>query len=208
MKRKFLLALAIGAVLTTCLGMTAIPASAAPTFEVCTATSTPLCLNRQGGGTGTGTAVIGWTIHDNNNDFIFLQRTGMCNNGYVSNSMECPFTPGGGLNKRYDGKSIVEIEANTANRCVGDNGAGTGGASLELCPDENGQHGGIGTIFVLAQNGNPTYVVNKYWSNYTGSGGGGGSNPRWMCSFVRGATVTINHDTGSAGTCQWNEIVG
>lgn len=210
MKRRFLLlVIAISAVLVTCLGVIAIPANAAPTFEVCTATSTPLCLNRNGGGTGVGTSVIGYTIHDKNNDFFFLQLSAMCNHGYVSESPACPFTNGGGLNTRYRGKSIVEIVAsNTNNMCVADNGTGSGFAALEKCPDNNGQNGGTGTVFVLAQNGNPTYVVNKYWTNYTGQYGGGGSNPRWMCSFVRGTAVTINHDTGSAGTCQWNEIVG
>jgi hypothetical protein len=45
MKRRFLLlAIAISAVLATCLGVITIPANAAPTFEVCTATSTLYAL--------------------------------------------------------------------------------------------------------------------------------------------------------------------
>lgn len=208
MKRRLLLAIAIGAVLTTCLGMITIPANALPTFEICTARgSSSLCLNRNGGGTRAGTAIIGWSAGDNNNDFLEVQITGMCDHGYVSTT--CPFTPAcGGLNSRYIGASIVRIEANnTNNLCVGDNGTGSGGAALETCPDDNG-NGGTGTIFILAQTGNPSYLVNRYWSNYTGNFGGGGRNARWMCIFVKGTPVTINHDTGNAGTCQFNELVG
>jgi hypothetical protein len=131
----------------------------------------------------------------------------MCDHGFVSTT--CPFIPqSSGLNTRYIGASIVKIAANnTNNLCVGDNGRGTGGSALETCPDANG-NGGTGTIFILAQSGNPSYLVNRYWSNYTGQFGGGGSNPRWMCIYVKGATVALNNDTGAAGYCQFNELVG
>jgi hypothetical protein len=181
---------------------------ARPNFEVCTAQgSSSLCLNRSGNGTGQGTAVIGWSAGYNNNDFIFVSISNMCNHGNVSKAMNCPFS-NTLLNGRYNGHSIVKIVANgTNNLCVGDNLRGDGNAALATCPDNNG-YGGTGTIFVLAQTLNPTYVVNRYWSDYTGTYGGGGTSPRWMCSYVRGFPVSLNADSGSAGTCQWNELSG
>jgi len=183
--------------------------SARPSWEICTAQgSTSLCLNRQGGGTRAGTGVIGWSAGDNNNDFIFVSISNMCENGRVSAVMQCPFTPGGGLNSRYDGHNIVKIVANgTNNLCVGDTATASGNAALEQCPDNNG-NGGLGTIFVLSQFVYPSYVVNREWSNSTATGGGGGRNPRWMCSFVRGFPVSISSTTGSAGVCQWREFPG
>jgi hypothetical protein len=181
---------------------------ARPSWEICTARgSSSLCLNRQGGGTRAGTGVIGWSAGDNNNDFIFVSISNMCANGRVSRALECPFSHDA-LNHRFDGDNIVKIVANgTNNLCVGDTARASGNAALEPCPDNNG-NGGIGTIFTLSQFVYPSYVVNRYWSNYTGTGGGGGTNPRWMCSVVRGFPVSINSTTGSAGYCQWNEFPG
>lgn len=131
----------------------------------------------------------------------------MCGNGRVPRAAECPFS-NDVLNHRYDGHNIVKIVANgTNNLCVGDTARASGNAALEPCPDNNG-NGGIGTIFVLSQFVYLSYVVNREWSDSTGTGGGGGTNPRWMCSFVKGFPVSINSTTGSAGVCQWNEFPG
>lgn len=209
MKHRLLLAIAASAVLVISLGMTAIPARAQPTFEICNARgSSSLCLNRLGGGTRPGTTIIGYSAGDNNNGFVFIALSGMCNGGVVSAAMECPFTPNKGLNSRYNGRSIVKIQTEgTLGLCVGDSGTGSGSSVLDACPDDNGNGGANGTIFILAQGSAPTYVVNRYWSdNLAGSGGGGGSNPRWMCIYVKAAPVFLNNSSGQAGYCQFNEL--
>lgn len=176
---------------------------AAPPFEVCTDRgSNALCIDRFQGGTRAGTALIGWPPGSDNNNFLYVSMSGMCNHGEVSANLECPFTPNRGLNARYDGARIVEI-LNNNGLCVADSGTGSSTSALEACPpNTNGAGGADGTIFILAQSGDPTYVVNRYWSDL--SSGGNGYNPRWMCIYLKASPVWIGADTASAGTCQFN----
>jgi hypothetical protein len=206
-KRRLLLAIAASIVLVIGLGMTTIPAKAQPTFQICNDRGAQsLCLNRLGGGTRPGTSIIGWSAGDNNNGFAFISLSGMCNHGRVSSFLQCPFTPNRGLNDRYDGASIVAIQWTKpgSGLCVADSGIGSGSAILDRCPDIYGNGGANGTIFTLSQSGNPTYVVNRYWSNNIG--GGNGYNPRWMCVYLKAAPVFLNSNAGLAGYCQFNEI--
>lgn len=163
--------------------------------------SSSLCLNRQYGGTSH---VITYSCNDENDDFSFIWIGGMCGGtGYVTST--CPFSSSD-VNNRYRGAAIVEIYAYNFALCLANNGLqGTG--ILGVCPDENGNGGSYGTIFVLAQvhnfpgwTGTPsTYVVNRYWTNQYGS-------PRWMCSQGRSQLVQLNSSQGLLGTCQWREI--
>lgn len=190
----------------------AIPAQA-PISEICSAQgSKSLCANRNAGGTSAGTYVIGWSAGDPNNDFAFGYLTGMCNHGRVSASLECPFTANKGLNAYYNGKAIVDIFNWETPFCIADSGTGSGATVLDKCPDTNGDGGADGTIFILSDVtqtvGKPptTYVVNRYWSNFTGLGGGTGSKPRWLCVIGKGTYLIENNGAGYGGVCQWNEI--
>jgi hypothetical protein len=190
----------------------AVPAQG-PLSEVCSYQgSKSLCANRQGGATSAGTFVIGWSAGSANNDFSFGYLTGMCNGGRVTVSPPCPFSGNGDLNDRYNGKVIAMIYNWASGLCVADSGTGSGATVLDKCPNVDGAGGADGTIFVLAQATNPlnappvTYVVNRYWSNFTGTGGGKGTSPRWLCVISKGLFLVENSSSGDAGSCQWNEI--
>jgi hypothetical protein len=182
----------------------------APLNQICSAQgSSSLCANRNGGGTSPGTPVIAWSAGDNNDDFQWLFLSGMCNHGTVSTSPACPFTNGGGLNSRYAGRFIAEINWIGTSLCVANDTSASGFADLGTCPDFNGNGGANGTIFVLPEVTNPmnpatTFAVNRYWSD--NSGGGNGRNPRWMCVFARGVRLWLDSDTPTAGACQWNQL--
>jgi hypothetical protein len=177
----------------------------APPLEICDVTGSPrLCANRAGGGQGAGTTVIAWPQGDNNNDFFWEWLSGMCGHGRVTANPPCPFTPGGGLNSRYNGAFIAAIW-DSHFLCLANL---NGGTILETCPDINGNGGADGTIFILPQIVNPsspqtTYAVNRYWSD--NPSGGNGTSPRWLCVLFKGSILTENSPQGNAGTCQWNQ---
>ena len=85
---------------------------------ICTfGTSSTACLNRKGGGYTSGTNVIGWDKDsDQNENFYGVLLTGWCSSGYVTET--CPFTVGSGLNARYDGDPIFELNTSN-NQCLG-----------------------------------------------------------------------------------------
>lgn len=181
-------------------------APAAPIAQICSAQgSKSLCANRASGGTTLGTAVIGWSAGDANNDFAYGYLTSMCGNGHVSNSGECPFTPGGGLNRRYNGDLIVEI-VSLIEGCIADSGFGTGFTVLGTCPNSAGAGGAFGVDFVLSQDNNinqapPTrYAVSVGWSNSDDPGGGEGTDPRWLCVRAKGQQLEENSPNGNAGS--------
>jgi hypothetical protein len=183
-----------------------------PLTQICDARgSSSLCANRAGGGLNAGTNVIAWTPGDFNNQFAWGFLGNMCNHGTVSANPPCPFTPGGGLNSRYNGAFIGDIldSGLSPTLCVADNGAGTGATVLNTCPDFNGNGGANGTIFILPQVQNPmspatTYAVNRFWSD--NSSGGNGRAPRWLCVEGRGQFLFENESQGAAGICQWNQV--
>jgi hypothetical protein len=181
---------------------------AAPAFEVCTYQgSSSLCLNRYQGGTDAGTNVIGYNAGSDDNGFIIVSISDMCRSGHVSDAIDCPFTLGRGLNVRYNGDSIVEIQTLglSSPLCVGDSGSTSGSAALGLCPDNDGNGGSNGTIFVLSES-DPSFVVNRYWSDATN--GGNGYNPQWMCIYGLREPVFLNGPTGEGGYCQFEELTG
>jgi hypothetical protein len=190
------------------------PRITVPVKEICDVqSSASTCANREFGNNFAGASVIAWSAGDNNNAFDWVFLAGMCNGGRVSANPPCPFNPGGGLNSRYNGAWIAEMEdldSSAPTLCLADNGQGDGSTVLNTCPDFQGNGGGNGTIFVLAQ-ANPldylhttTYAVNRYWSN--NPAGGNGTSPRWLCDVGKGFDLWEDSPYGSAGTCQWNEL--
>jgi hypothetical protein len=180
-------------------------AQAAVPIQLCTVNNQySLCLNRGGGGTGPGTWVVGWSADgNNNNDFEYGFLTGMCGGGrvIVYAGGGCPFTPGSGLNARFDGAYIVDLYAYNENECVGTTGMGN--AILTACPDRNGNGGANGTIdVILNDTNNPTPIINRYWSNYFGQN-------HYICSSPpRGQQINLNNIvlSGYPPQCEWNEV--
>jgi len=174
-----------------------VPAQAQVTLAVCN--YVPLCVNRAGGGRGIGASVIGWSKDfDTNEDFQLVNLYSMCNGGLVSANEECPFTPGGGLNKKYNDRPIDIVKAYNENLCVATNANGK--AVLNLCPDHEGNGGANGTIMVYS---NQSYLVNRYWSN--NPAGGNGTSPNWMCVGSRGDQIILDYPFGTSNICQWQE---
>ncbi|HSW79520.1 MAG TPA: hypothetical protein VLG47_01965 [Candidatus Saccharimonadales bacterium] len=172
----------------------------------------PLCLNRNGGGTGLGTSVIGWTKDFDNNEDFYFQQINMCDHGYVSST--CPFAVGSGFNTRYLGDEIDQIRSTTSGKCVGNdvqhNAAFFG--ALETCNDPNtGTGGGDGTIFIhniAGGGGTINYVENRYWSNYNYQSLGL-DEPSWLCArgswhqAVQVGVATVFPNGQADNTCQW-----
>jgi hypothetical protein len=177
----------------------------APVSQICSAQgSSSLCANRNGGATGVNTGVIGWSAGDANNDFAFAYRTGKCGRGVVTVSPPCPFSARA-VDERYAGRVIAVIFNLTSGLCVADSPTGSGLTVQNTCPDNNGNNGAAGTLFVLAQVTDPlalpgtTYAVNVFWSNTF-------AEPRWLCVRARGQQLEEDNPTGDAGSCQWNEL--
>jgi hypothetical protein len=107
---------------------------------------------------------------------------------------------GSGLNTRYQGQPIVEIQAyNESNTCLGTSSGGQG--VLVACPNVYGQGGGTGTVFVWNSS---DYVINRHWSDYNYSIGEH-NQTSWMCSpGVQGDLVILYDDSGTSGICQWS----
>lgn len=147
------------------------PASAGVYFALCTyPPSAPVaCMNRDGGGQGSGTKVIGWHQDlDNNEDFGAYVLTGWCNNGHVTEA--CPFTAGSGLNARYDGDDIVDI-VDYDGYCIGANSTWTQ-AILNGCLPNGG-------AFVLsAVSGD--FLIDVGVSNHNYANGAPYNTPYWL----------------------------
>jgi hypothetical protein len=82
-----------------------------------------VAMNRAGGGTTSGTNVIGWNPGDNNNTFEWLHENDMCG-GQVS--LSCPTGMPSNWNHIYDQYAIVRIYDYHDNLCVID-GQNAGG---------------------------------------------------------------------------------
>ena len=198
-----LLLLAAGAAATA----GAAPAHASPTVEVCTNQGgSSQCMNRKGGIDDPGTPVIGWSAGDDNNGFQFVHLTGMCNDGYVSASGECPFTPGGGLNAKFNGDPIMEIQdLSNGSLCVGT--TSNGSAELTLCPTSSGTGGGDGVIDVMTSVPDDTAIINRFWSDNDSCGSG--KAPCGACVFSHGSVVLLSNlfiPYPPSSYCLWNEL--
>ena len=144
--------------------------NATPTFASSTpalASSPPICstngvystscLNRKGGGTGNGTAIIAWhNDGDPNNDFAYNWLTTYCGVGQVSEI--CPFS-NHSYDQRYFGDRIYELAAVnvSGNECVAE-GDDYINAILNTC-------GSDGYVFVRSSLG---YLVDVGGTNNAG----------------------------------------
>jgi hypothetical protein len=202
MRRCALIVVAILAAATP--AVVAHVAQAGVPIQLCTVNgSHSLCLNRAGGGTGNGAAVIGWSADgDSNNDFEYSFLSSACGSGRVTiyAGGGCPFAVGSGLNAEYDGAYIVSLYAYNQNKCVGSSGMGN--AVLTSCPDRWG-NGPTGTVDIIVDNYNaPTPIINLYWSNYFG-------NNFFVCGPPpRGQEINLSNIllTLTPPQCNWNEI--
>lgn len=192
----------LGLALTVALGSTA---HATITSQICGNGGTGYCLNDRGNG-GSNSVVQMWYGGVTNDNFDNYQLISMCNHGYVSATMSCPFTPGSGLNTFYNGDPIIAVHYlnQGANYCVDASNAGY--AYLGSCPDLSGNGGSQGTIMVgyplTGCNGTgQSYYVDRYLTDqaldsfYLDSGGGVG---------VQAFYSTLG---GSTATC-WGQVAG
>jgi hypothetical protein len=184
-------------------------AQATPLVQTCTTQSGhQLCFNQKGGLNNYNQPVIGYPPGDDNNAFGFKYMSLMCGGGKVTSN--CPFTVGSDLNDRYEGDYIAAVEnQNTADTCVGT--AGNGAAIETACPDEYGENGGDGSIFILSPaNGNPEdqpyYLVSRFWSDINYSDGTKDA-PAWACAYTSSSAILLNYPTGQSGYCTWEEVV-
>jgi hypothetical protein len=141
-------------------------ARAGTTPNVCGNGGTGYCLN-DWNNAGVGFPVKMNYGHTPNSDFSVFPLTNMCNAGHVSASMECPFTPGSGLNSQMNGAGIFALRHSNG-LCVGTTSS-TVGALMENCPDVYGNNGGWSTIYAGATNsdcpGSEFYAESRYWSD-------------------------------------------
>jgi hypothetical protein len=199
--KMFYLTIAVGLMAFFGVSFTAaVPATASVPTITCNYLNPILCLNRSGGGITNGTHVLGYTrsFSDNNEDFQFDILSNFCDAGHVSNSKECPFTPGGGLNREYNGDPIYQLNSYSTGSCVAT--SASGGGILGTCQNDSGKGGSDGTIFVLSTE---SYLVNLYWSDNVSCGDG--VNPCWMCVYSNQTQVTLRSSVGQRGPCQWEE---
>jgi|GEM_PF-2887268 len=193
------------------------PASANVASALCNATNASngqTCLNRNKGGTGINTPIIGWyNDHDANEAFAFQYLSAMCPqtlssgarvSGYVSSN--CPFTIGSGLNTKYEGDPIVQIRDSVTGKCVGNypNQASLG--ALETCGNASGADGANGTIFVWnvpGGRGTVHWLENRYWTDHNVSIGI--DQPAWLCSNYAPAAArqVYTGSPGNGGNCAW-----
>ncbi len=115
--------------------------------------------------------------------------------GAVSHS--CPFTEGSGLNNKYYGDFIYNIQLDYTD-WVGSDSSGNAEATSD--------QGGTGTIFIYDQTDNVDYLVNRYWSDYNYENGIGGSNPQaGLTANGNGDQANADGNIGIANTSQWLE---
>jgi hypothetical protein len=196
--RKLFVAVLAALGLSLGTGFMAVPAQANGPHALCNYQSPGQCMNRNGGGTGISTKVIGWTRdYDNNEDFEFFLLSGMCDAGHVSVDPGCPFSdPDNNMRYNHDPIYGIRTYANNNKYCVGTNTQGL--AILNQCPQLNGNGGSNGDIFVLSTQ---SYLVNRYWTNKNACLSGG---PCWVCVFVHDTQLTLKYYSAQPA-CQWSQ---
>jgi hypothetical protein len=161
-------------------------------------------MNRNGGGTGNGTHVIGWTFNNGNNWFDWpTTSVSWCPGGYVhngENGLFCPFSYGSGLNSRYHGDSIRELLSPNTGKCITPDSIANsiGYAILNSC-------GANGYLWVLNVFGGTNYLINVGRSNYAYDHGGGSNTPYFINAAGHGIQMEIlgfgNNGFFCYGTC-------
>lgn len=170
-------------------------AEANTTPLICNGASPQRCMNRQGGGILDGTHIITWNRDfDNNEDFSSVVIDDGCgasvHNG--EGGMVCPFTNGSGLNARYDGRPIVQLQRRGTGFCIVPDGPVTG-AVLGGCTDN-------GRAYVVSA---ANYAIDVYASNRAYANGFGTNRPMFLNGFDFNSEQLTYSFTGNAGIDQW-----
>ncbi len=165
------------------------------------------CMNAKQSGTSNGTEVLGWSKdYDANENFIIQPLSSMCLDGHVT--LNCPFTPGSGLNNRYLGDEIiqfVDVQSRYAD-CLGNSDSSMG--VLVACNTPNGIGGGIGSVFVLNKDGKGTagLVESQYWSDENFDDSKEFDTPAWLCMTGPPEQGQVNVTTSPpmySSECKW-----
>ena len=164
--RKLIVSLLVSAVLAVPLALPATASAQAATgtsgLHASTGTQattgfSPLCekdspnlcwRDPSDGGPGTPVLNSGYGTDNARLWFKFID-TARCG-GFVSNSAACPFTPGSGLNARYNNDEIVYVQNLGSDRCAGSSTADAGFVYMHTCDSVNGASE-LASVFVLQQ---------------------------------------------------------
>jgi len=200
--------LALTAILLAVSGMIAAggTAQANTSQATCNNNNPDFCMNRNGGGTGNGTHIIGWTEDlDNNEDIILVPisgfvcgKYGTVQNGQNGDGCLGPFTPGSGLNARYQGVQLYKLNRHGTGSCVIPDSSQVG-AVLGGCTAN-------GYVYAWSSS---AYLINVFVSNQSYAQGFGGNDPAFLDgTSAQGSQLQYSapHQGGIAGRDQWFEV--
>jgi len=189
--KAILVALTIAAV--SCFG--AVSSASASSQEICGNGGSGYCLNDWGGADRAGDAVKMEYGNGTNENFLDYALLKMCGSGKVTST--CPNL--GLAQNELKGFNLVEIVYGPGG-CVADNGSGY--ADLGTCPDQYGNGGSNGTIYI-AYPESPGYCIyyNRYWTGYYGSLAGLESGGSVGAQATDDATGTITEWGGGGSYC-------
>lgn len=138
-------------------GGPAVAAHASAPNVICDLGSPVLCANRAGGGTSTGTHVIGYADDRDSNEYFDADVDSICSGGYKVTST-CPFTVGSGMNTQLQGDWIFRLEAYTpAGDLIGCIGGENGGQGAIIAPC----NGSTTEVFVGASG----HLLDNQWAS-------------------------------------------
>jgi hypothetical protein len=187
--------------------------AAAPAVQISTNQGdSSLCMNRDGGGTTSGTFIIGYNCGNSDNDFELENLSNMCGAGVgtvtydASTKTGCPFT-NGNLDLLLDGAPLVAIEEYDEGWCAGTSASNTFTIRLEGCPNGSGVGGGWNSTYVAP--GFPANSPNCLISIHSTNSYGGTTNFYGLeeTGYTGGVAIaTGNTSGGCSASAQWYEI--
>lgn len=131
--------------------------------QLCEHDSPNLCWrDPSDGGPGTGVVNSGWGT-DNARLWNMFTDSSRCG-GHVSNANACPFTPGGGLNSKYNGDRIVYVQNYGSSYCAGSSLSDYAFVYMHSCDSVNGVNE-LATVFVEEQFSTHFRLVSVVWSD-------------------------------------------
>lgn len=165
----------------------------------CTYPSGSLCMNRDGGGTSQGTAIIGWADDgDGNEYFVSRYDDSGCDGDIVQdgeNGCLWPFSDGSGLNSRYDGDSVVYFQAYSGSSsvgCVGETSEAYATLFSGCLPD--------GAAMVLSDT-NGAFLIDVQVSDYWYGQGDGSDKPYWLVAGSEGQQLYFTQSANNSWGC-------
>ena len=142
---------------------TSAPGTPAP---LCEKVSPNLCWRDPSDG-GAGTSVVNsGRGTDQAREWLSIVDESRCSNGQVTN--DCPFTPGTGLNTKYEGDAIVTIENMGSHLCAGSSlsdvsSFGVPIVTMHTCDGLQGSE--LSSVFVLEGFAGHFRLVSVKWSD-------------------------------------------